>query len=322
MKFLNTLLFLGDVADDRAFGQSGGCKWEQNAVKSLGQSFKTVAERIDPLPRDFVSNTTTGFRPESAIHHAYAMGNAARLSLLSGIYQRACAAAEAAKRRLGHSVVCLMVTSNRLPLVKRAVRYFQNQSYARRELLVLDDGEDETGAFIASLGDPSIRHVRPDRPGLKLGELRNLAVKLAEGDYFLQWDDDDWYHPNRIKVQLAALQYAKSEFCLLSRWTLAWPARRLFCHSRELSCEGSVLGLRKAMPQYPEMACGEDSALVGALLQSSARVCFVDHPELYVHVVHGKNTHSDEHFANHIFNEHTGCLSGEMAALTLKNLEL
>jgi glycosyltransferase involved in cell wall biosynthesis len=217
-------------------------------------------------------------------------------------------------------VSCLTVTRNRLALVKRAVRCFQAQSYSQRELLVLDDGEDETGPFIASLGEPLIRHVRPERVGMKLGELRNLAIRLAGGKYVMQWDDDDWYHPNRIKVQLAALEYTNSQFCLLSRWTLAWPAKGLFCHSKELCWEGSLLGLKEAMPQYPDLVRGEDSVLVGALLHGTARMCFVDNPELYIYTVHGSNTYPTEHFEKSIFDRHTGALSEAEVRRVLEKL--
>lgn len=83
--FLKTLLFLGDVADEKAFGRHDGPKWEQNAVKILVQSFKSVANRTQLLPREFVSDTNTGVRTESIIHHAYAMSNVQRLEVLSSI---------------------------------------------------------------------------------------------------------------------------------------------------------------------------------------------------------------------------------------------
>jgi hypothetical protein len=89
MRFLDTLLFLGDVADDKAFGRHDGCKWEQNAVKLLRQSFKSVAGRIEPLPQELVSDTTSGFKRDRFIHHAYAMNNGSRIELLSRILDQA-----------------------------------------------------------------------------------------------------------------------------------------------------------------------------------------------------------------------------------------
>jgi len=83
--FLKTLLFLGDAANEQLFGRHDGPKWEQNAVKSLVQSFKSVAARTELLPREFVSDTNTGIRSESVVHHAYAMPNAQRLQVLSSI---------------------------------------------------------------------------------------------------------------------------------------------------------------------------------------------------------------------------------------------
>lgn len=218
-------------------------------------------------------------------------------------------------------VSCLMVTRNRRQFVKRATRAFQQQTYPNRELIVLDDGQDDTVSFVKGLNDTKIRYVRPEDDSLRLGELRNLAVQAANGEFIMQWDDDDWYHPNRIRVQLAALRYTDSQFCFLSRWMLFWPARGIFVYSKELCWEGSILGLRTGMPKYPPLARGEDSALVQQVLNSSARVCFVDHPDLYAYTVHGANTYGDDHFASNIFAVHSGKIEQEKVSAVMREIE-
>ena len=92
LQFLDTLLFLGDVVDDKSFGPNDGCKWEQNAIKCLLKSFKNMAQHIEPLPSCLVSDTTSGFQRDRFIHHAYAMNNASRLHLLKSILSGAQAA--------------------------------------------------------------------------------------------------------------------------------------------------------------------------------------------------------------------------------------
>ncbi len=42
-------------------------------------------------------------------------------------------------------------------------------------------------------------------PKLTVGELRNLAIAFARGDYFVWMDDDDWYHPKRIEWLMDAI---------------------------------------------------------------------------------------------------------------------
>src|SRR5436305_1073460 len=37
-----------------------------------------------------------------------------------------------------------------------------------------------------------------------VGDLRNLALEHATGDFIVNWDDDDWHHPRRIEVQMQA----------------------------------------------------------------------------------------------------------------------
>jgi glycosyltransferase involved in cell wall biosynthesis len=215
-----------------------------------------------------------------------------------------------------------MVTRNRLTFVKRAVRAFEQQTHTHRELVILDDGQDGTADFINSLRESQIRYIRPETDDLTLGELRNIAIEKAQGAFVTQWDDDDWYHPDRIRVQLAALRYTQSQFCFLSRWTLCWPARHLFLHSKQLCWEGSILGSRAAMPAYPPLKRGEDSALVQQILNSQARVCFVDNPDLYVYIVHGENTYGEDHFSNNIFLEHTARLTDDQVGRLKRELEM
>ncbi len=219
-------------------------------------------------------------------------------------------------------VSCLTITRNRLDLLKRAVGCFQSQSHASRELIVVDDGEDATREFIQGLRDSRISYFRPVREGLTLGELRNMALSLATGNYVMQWDDDDWYHPDRIKAQLAALLETGSEMCVLERWTLAWPERGLFQWSKRRPWEGSMLALRSGLPTYPPAKIGEDAGFFRQCVDKEMRICALDRPDLYIYVVHGRNTYGDDHLAGAIFNESTRRIEGAEVEQILKNLGL
>jgi glycosyltransferase involved in cell wall biosynthesis len=80
------------------------------------------------------------------------------------------------------------------------VRCFVEQTYLPRELLILNEGEETIGVEAGN-----IREIRIEKVATRtLGDLRNLALELAYGDWLIQWDDDDWYGPERIEAQMRA----------------------------------------------------------------------------------------------------------------------
>lgn len=217
-------------------------------------------------------------------------------------------------------VSCLTVTKQRLDLLARAVTCFQRQSYPDRELIVVNDEDDGTREYLASLRDEKILHVRPAQVDLRLGELRNVSLDHARGEYVAQWDDDDWHHPDRLAAQLTMLEQAEADVCVLERWTLAWPDRNLFLRSKRRPWEGTMVARRKKLPAYAALTHGEDSVLVEECRQRGQKVCLLDRPDLYVYVVHGGNTYPADHFADNIFNVHTGELSAEEVVEVLQKL--
>jgi glycosyltransferase involved in cell wall biosynthesis len=117
-------------------------------------------------------------------------------------------------------VACLTVTKQRLDLLPRAVTCFQRQSYPDRELIVVNDADDGTKEYLASLRDEKIVYVRPEQVDLRLGALRNVALAHARGRYVAQWDDDDWHHPDRLAAQVTVLEQARqtSARSSVGRW--------------------------------------------------------------------------------------------------------
>lgn len=196
-------------------------------------------------------------------------------------------------------VSCLMVTRNRAPTARLAVDAFLRQSWPARELVILDDGEDDAlREQVAALNDARIRIFQPDGPRATLGELRNRAVALARGEYVCQWDDDDLYDPARIASQMLAVQALRADACFLERWAIWWPAQERLALSTRRLWEGSMLCRKALVPPYPALARGEDSPVAEHIL-AHGRVVLLDQPRLYLYVVHGANTFGAEHFDPH-----------------------
>jgi Glycosyltransferases involved in cell wall biogenesis len=106
------------------------------------------------------------------------------------------------------SVVC--PTWNRRAFLPYLLYIFQYQDYPadRRELIILDDSAQSNEDLVAMMVDPaacSVRYVHsPER--LDLGKKRNMLNEMANGEYIICFDDDDYYAPNKISMQVAAMQ--------------------------------------------------------------------------------------------------------------------
>lgn len=195
-------------------------------------------------------------------------------------------------------VSCLMVTRGRLFPGRFAVDCFLRQSWAERELVLVCDGPGtEIEAYCRQLGDPRIRLVCPAAPVSSLGELRNLSLEAARGDWICQWDDDDLYHPDRIALGMQGVLALQADALFLQRWMLWAPAARRLGVSGAREWEGSMLARRASVPAYPALARGEDTAVMHAML-GRGRVLLLDAPWVYTYVQTGVNTWNAQHFAS------------------------
>ena len=105
-------------------------------------------------------------------------------------------------------VTAVMLTGHdarRRPLADLAIECFLNQTWEHKNLLIINQGER------FNIPDPQIREflVKDDwnigslpASSITIGMLRNIAHEYADAEYLINWDDDDYYHPERIAVQM------------------------------------------------------------------------------------------------------------------------
>jgi glycosyltransferase involved in cell wall biosynthesis len=94
--------------------------------------------------------------------------------------------------------------------VPYAIKYFLRQNYANKELIIVDDGTDAIGDLIPA--EASLRYYRLEKK-ITLGEKLNMACGYAKGEIIANWDDDDWYDPNRLSYQINALKNESADVC-------------------------------------------------------------------------------------------------------------
>lgn len=193
-------------------------------------------------------------------------------------------------------VTAMMVTKGRMALAQRAVLNFQNQTYPHRELLIVNDDEDDSlQTWVQKLGDRRIHFLRQPPEQRSLGALRNIALREARGDFVAQWDDDDLSNPMRLAIETGLVLLHNADACFLQRWMMWAPGQRRLAISHRRLWEGSFLARKDIVPPYPDIAKGEDTPVADAIALNQCTV-LLDFPQLYTYVVHGRNTHEISHF--------------------------
>ncbi len=178
---------------------------------------------------------------------------------------------------------------------------FRDQTYTNKELLILYEDDDlATKEFVQQISDSKIRTVQvATSPKLTLGMLRNVSVQECNGEYFCQWDDDDWSHINRIEFQMDIIQRCKMPACIMMYWLIFDMTENQAYVSCRRPWEGSLLCEKPLIAgelQYEDSAKGEDTLVIEKLISRNL-VFPVVMPKLYTYVYHGENTSGYEHWA-------------------------
>src|SRR5690606_39021363 len=107
----------------------------------------------------------------------------------------------------------------------------------------------------------------PAGSDLTLGEKRNAAIDFCNGEYWCTWDDDDFHHPDRLTIQMVALQKSEYKSAALSRVILydaktasAYLSAKRYAWEQTVICERS-LSLENPLFRYIARQKGEDSSL-------------------------------------------------------------
>ncbi|XZF16133.1 glycosyltransferase family 2 protein [Chitinophagaceae bacterium MMS25-I14] len=197
-------------------------------------------------------------------------------------------------------ISCTCVTHNRPDHLLRAVACFEAQSYQNKELIILSGAGDIQTQKLKDLleQNPQIKMMIVAEEQISLGDLRNKAIEYSSGEYICQWDDDDWYHPDRITDQYQHILTSGRSGSVLDHIIMYDGLRRNAYVSCKRLWEGSILCRREEMISagYEAKNKGEDSRLVYMLYASEKLASLAAAPQLYIYNYHGVNTWDHNHF--------------------------
>ncbi len=186
-------------------------------------------------------------------------------------------------------VSCIMATRDRREFIPEALRCFARQTYQDSELIVVDDGRKSVGDLCQ--GIPRVRYIQLHRSATT-GTKLNIGIQRARGDILQKIDDDDYYHPDFLKLAVARLPLRPSVRTLVA-WDCflvllagemhlrhsghGWEAGGTFCFHRKLW----------ELKPFRDVAKDEDYWFLNDHRPSIRRVCAAEH---YMLVRHGRNT--------------------------------
>jgi glycosyltransferase involved in cell wall biosynthesis len=220
-------------------------------------------------------------------------------------------------------ISCLCVTKQRPEFLEKAIHCFLAQTYGNKELVIVHPEWDRaTIDCVDRFGAPELKPYPVERQGLTLGEIRNISIDRACGEYACIWDDDDWHSPDRLTAMHAALVSSRKAAAVLAR-LLIYDARReqAFLGYERLWENTLVLHRRTANDlglRYPAKNKSEDYDFVGALIAANLVYPVYD-PTLYIYHVTGSNTCDAPHFAAML--KRSTALSSEQSALVKRSME-
>jgi glycosyltransferase involved in cell wall biosynthesis len=197
-------------------------------------------------------------------------------------------------------ISCLCVTRRRPQHLARAIRCFQSQTYANKELVIVHpDADEPTKDCIAGFRDERIKSHPVDAQGISLGDLRNLSLERASGSLACIWDDDDWYSPERLGKQFAMMRSSNKQAIILARLIIFDSAAGKAYLGTDRLWENSILFDRAAVRslgiRYPALNRNEDYEFVNLLIRHNLAYPLHD-ATLYVYNISGINTCDPGHF--------------------------
>lgn len=116
----------------------------------------------------------------------------------------------------GDLVSVIMPSYNAEKLIGRTIESVLDQSYLNWELLVIDDcSKDNTRDVVNKLAqsDSRIKLISLDKNHGAPAAPRNIGVREAKGEWIAFLDADDIWHPEKLALQIEALNTSGAMFC-------------------------------------------------------------------------------------------------------------
>lgn len=148
-------------------------------------------------------------------------------------------------------VSAIIITHNRLELLKRAIESVKNQTYSNIECIVIDDNStDGTADYCKSIDNILYIHI-DEQESKGANHARNIGIDVSHGDYIAFLDDDDYWLPKKIEKQVYFLTtYNDGVVSCCMKVEEVQPNRTSIIKDRELWEEKNIDMSRKTLYSF------------------------------------------------------------------------
>lgn len=120
-------------------------------------------------------------------------------------------------------VSVIIPSYNRWRYLKNAVKSVLEQSYKKVEIIIINDHSTEKTYFeenneLTNINNVRIYHLLENQRkkynfGSAQGMTRNEGMKHVRGEWIAFLDDDDYWYPNKLELELTLLRKEQALFC-------------------------------------------------------------------------------------------------------------
>jgi glycosyltransferase involved in cell wall biosynthesis len=200
-----------------------------------------------------------------------------------------------AKRPLVTAVMITGMHRARYSLARIAIRCFCEQTYPEKELLIINHG-----TVRLTNSERHVREILVQKRGHEtVGDLRNIGLAEARGDFVITWDDDDWYSACRIEAQMS-VQAGNAAVALKTQIRLNLLNSCALYQSCDGGFSGTLLHPRDVPFRYPSQVRGSDTVFLNFF--KGNLTILNNEPLLYIRIFHGLNLWDGRHIMHRFAN--------------------
>lgn len=111
------------------------------------------------------------------------------------------------RQRIEYKISAVIPVYNREKTIRRCIDSILNQTYPIYEIVIVDDGSTDQTLHILKEYQDCIKLVRQKHKGAQAA--RNMGIREADGEYIAFLDSDDEWMPDKLELQVNALQKNK-----------------------------------------------------------------------------------------------------------------
>lgn len=136
-------------------------------------------------------------------------------------------------------VSVILPVYNSAAYVSKAINSVLSQTFTDFDLIVVDDGStDNTGEVVARIADSRVQYLKKNNQGPSLA--RNMGIRNSIGEFVAFIDSDDCWLPNKLELQVRALNLSPEAGLVHSSVLIVSPENKLLRYDRAW-LEGRVL---------------------------------------------------------------------------------